>query len=82
MKDKTTETLESELKVIKTIVGVLIVVLTLLLVISIYGLVAKENNATFIALIAVAISCSATLPIQFINMKKIRTELNRRNGNE
>lgn len=82
MNDKTTETLESELKAIKIIAGALILVLTLLLAISIYGLVAKENNATFIALIAVAISCSATLPLQFINMKKIRTELSKRSANE
>ena len=82
MNSKTTEKLVSELKAIKIIAGALIVVLTLLLVISIYGLIAKENNSTFIALIAVAISCSATLPLQFINMKKIRTELSKRNGNE
>jgi len=80
MNNKTTEKLESKLKAIKIITGALIGVLTLLLIISIYGLIAKENNSTFIALIAVAISCIAILPIQFINMKKIKTELNK--GNE
>lgn len=82
MNDKTTENLQSELKAIKIIAGALVLVLTLLLVISIYGLVAKDNNATFIALIAVAITCSATLPLQFINIKKIRTELSKRSANE
>ncbi len=78
MDNKTTEKLESQLKVIKIITGTLIGVLTLLLTISIYGLVSKENNSTFIALIAVAISCSGILPLQFINMKKIKAELNTR----
>lgn len=79
MKNKPTEKLEGELKAIKIITGALIGVLTLLLIISIYGLMTKERNSTFIPLIAVAISCSAILPLQFINMKKIKTELNSRN---
>ncbi|MBK8879853.1 MAG: hypothetical protein IPN74_15345 [Haliscomenobacter sp.] len=76
LKNKTTERLKSELKAIKIITGALIGVLTLLFIISIYGLIAKENNSTFIALIAVAISLSAILPIQFVNMKNIKNKLN------
>ncbi|MBK6947374.1 MAG: hypothetical protein IPH16_04180 [Haliscomenobacter sp.] len=72
LKNKTTERLKSELKAIKIITGALIGVLTLLFIISIYGLIVKENNSTFIALIAVAISLSAILPIQFVNMKNIK----------
>ncbi|WP_299121400.1 hypothetical protein [uncultured Winogradskyella sp.] len=79
--NKTTEKLEGQLKGIKIITGALIGVLTMLLIVSVYGLVTKENNATFIALIAVAISCSGILPSQFINMKKIKTELNSRKEN-
>ena len=81
MDNKTTEKLEGQLKGIKIITGTLIGVLTLLLIISIYGLVTKENNSAFVALIAVAISCSGILPSQFINMKKIKTELNSRKEN-
>ncbi|MBK7475047.1 MAG: hypothetical protein IPI11_03130 [Haliscomenobacter sp.] len=76
LKNKTTERLKSELKAIKIITGALIGVLTLLFIISIYGLIVKENNSTFIALIAVAISLSAILPIQFVNMKNIKNKLN------
>ncbi|TPN86900.1 hypothetical protein [Aquimarina algicola] len=76
LKNKTTEKLESELKRLKTIIGALIGVLILLFAVTIYGLLTKENKSTFIALIAVAISCSAILPMQFNNMKKIKTELN------
>ncbi len=78
MDKKTTEKLEGKLKIIKIITGALIGLLTFLLVISVYGLIAKESNSIFIALIAVAISCSVILPLQFINMKKIKSELNTR----
>ena len=78
LNEKTNENLESELKIIKAITGALIGVLIVLFTVNIYGLLTKENNSTFIALIAVGISCSAILPIQFINMKKIKTELESR----
>ena len=81
LKNKTTEKLESELKGIKVITGALIGVLTVLFAVIIYGIMTKENKSTFIALIAVAISCSAIIPLQFSNMKKIKLELNTRNGN-
>lgn len=73
-----TEKLEGQLKGIKIIAGALIGVLSLLLITSIYGLVTKENNLTFISLIAVAISLSAILPLLFMNMKKIKKEINSR----
>jgi CDP-diglyceride synthetase len=75
LKSKTSEKLESELKSIKTITGALIGVLSILFAVTIYGLIAIENKTTFIALIAVAISCSAILPSQFSSMKKIKAEL-------
>ncbi|RCW24980.1 hypothetical protein [Marinilabilia salmonicolor] len=82
LKNKTSKKLESKLKGIRILTIALIVVLALLLILSIYGFMTVKNNPTFIALIAVAISCSAILPSQFSNMRKIKTELNRRNGNE
>jgi hypothetical protein len=72
---KTTEQLKGELKGIQTITGALTGVLIVLFAVTIYGLLALENNTVFIALIAVAISCSAILPMQFSSMKKIKTEL-------
>lgn len=75
LKNKTSEELKSELKTIKTTTSALIVVLSLLFVVTIYGLITVENKTTFIALIAVAISCSAMLPLQFSAMKKIKAVL-------
>lgn len=80
-KNKTTEKLEGELKAIKIIASMLFGVLALLLITSIYGLITQENKSTFIALLVVAISLSAILPLQFINMKKIKDELELRKDN-
>jgi len=81
LKSKTSEKLESDLKSTKVITGALIGVLSVLFAVTIYGLIMKENNQTFIALIAVAISCSAILPLQFSSMKKIKAELELRKNN-
>jgi NADH:ubiquinone oxidoreductase subunit K len=81
LKNRTTEKLESTLTAIKIISSALIGVLALLFIISIYGLIVKENKTTFISLITVAISLSAVLPLQFIIMKNINNELNKRKIN-
>lgn len=78
MKVKEIEKLESQLKATKIITGVLIGVLALLSIVSIYGLIVKENNSIFIALTAVAISLCGVLPILFITMKNIKNKLNAR----
>ena len=81
MKNKSTEQLKTNLNLIKGITIVLIFAITLLFGITIYGLLMKENKSTFIALLTVGISCSVILPLQFINMKKIKQELNSRKEN-
>lgn len=78
MKNKSTEQLKSNLNLIKIITITLSFTLTLLIVITVYGFLMKENKSVFIALFAVAISCSAILPVQFMNMKKIKSELSKR----
>lgn len=78
LESKPTEKLRGELKALQIITGVLVGVLTLLFAVNIYGLIMKEENATFIALTVVAVSCSAILPLQFISMKKIKAELKSR----
>ena len=75
LKNKTTEQLKSNRNVNKAITIALIIGLTLFIVITIYVFIAKENKSTFIALFAVACSCWSFLPIPFISMKKIKTEL-------
>jgi len=77
LKNKTTEKLESELTAVKIISGALIVVLVPLFALTIYGMISNKNSSN-LPLLVVAISCSAILPIQFSNMKKIKTELNRK----
>ncbi|WP_299671472.1 hypothetical protein [uncultured Polaribacter sp.] len=73
--DKTTAQLQSNLYLLKAITIALSIVIILLLSITIYGMVTKENNGTFVALFGVAISCGAILPLQFMNMKNIKAEL-------
>jgi hypothetical protein len=80
-KNNTTEKLEGQLKAIIIIASMLFGVLSLLFITAIYGLITKENNSTFIALIVVAISLSAILPLQLINIKNIKDELKSRKNN-
>ena len=75
LKEKTTETLEADLKKLKAVSGMLIGVLIVLFAVTIYGLIAVEDKSTFIATTAVGISCSAMLPLQFKNIKDIKNEL-------
>jgi hypothetical protein len=82
LSNKPTEKLQSELKTIKVLTGALIGSLFVLFAAAIYGLLNIENKLIFIALIAVTISLSAILPLQFSSMKKIRTHLNTRKEND
>lgn len=80
LKSKTSEELKAELRGIKIVSWALIGVLTPLFIITIYGLI-TDKNAANISLLAVAVSCSAILPMQFISIKQIKSELKSRNGN-
>ena len=73
--NKPTEQLKASLGMLKGITIVLAVVVGLLIAVNIYGLLTKEDNSTFIALFAVAISCGGMIPLQMINMKKIKAEI-------
>ena len=75
IKSKTTERLVGEMKLLKIICFALIVVIILLIAISIYGLLTKEKTAVFTSLIVVGVSCGAMIPIQLININKIKKEL-------
>ena len=79
LKDKTTEQLNGELKGIKMITGALIGVLSVLFIVCVYGLIVKEDNSTFMALIIVPLALSAIIPLNYGNMKKIKNELDSRN---
>ena len=78
LKNQTKEQLATSMNMLKGITGALIIMVVILLSISIYGLITKQNNTIFISLIAVGTSCSAILTVQFILMNKIQTELKSR----
>ena len=78
IEEKTTEKLEGELKALKAVNGALIGVLGLLFVVCIYGLLQKNDNGVFTALIVVPIALSAIIPLNVGNMKKIKVELDNR----
>lgn len=80
LENKSTKELEGSLKGLKIISTALVVVIGLLLSITIYGMLFKDNNSTFIALFVVGISCAGILPLQFMSMKKIKNELKSRDN--
>jgi len=75
LKNKTTEKLQKEIKDLKVITGALVGVLSVLFIAIIIGLLTKENNKTFIALIAVPIALGAIIPLNYSNIKKMQKEL-------
>lgn len=77
-KDKSNEKLTSELKGLQIITGALIGIVSLLFIITLYGLLTKDNNKVFIPLMVVAISSGMMIPINFRNMNKIKKEIERR----
>ena len=74
-KTKPTERLKGELRALQIVVRALAMVLFFLYTLTIYGMMAKENKSTFIALLGVAISCSVILPFQVTIIRKIKKEL-------
>ncbi|WP_031427786.1 hypothetical protein [Flavimarina sp. Hel_I_48] len=78
LKSKSVQELKSELKTTQVITTALISVISLLVAVTMYGLIYLENKAVFIALITVAISCGAIIPIQLVSIKKIKTEIKSR----
>ncbi|MDW3194531.1 MAG: hypothetical protein R8G66_19290 [Cytophagales bacterium] len=78
---KSTEKLKGELKSLQIVAWALAIVLFFLFSITIYGLIAKEDKSTFIALLFVAFSCGGIMPFQMIMMNKIKKELKLRESN-
>lgn len=76
--NKSTNELESTLKMLKVIAYALVGVISLLLSFTIYALLFQENNKTYLALLVLGLSCSAILPLQFSSMKKIKDEIKSR----
>lgn len=76
--NKTTESLHKELKSLQAVSSALVIILVLLLGISIFGLLTKEKNGAFIALISVAFSLSSIFFMLYSNIKSIKSEIKER----
>ena len=74
-RNKTTGQLKASLRAIRMITIALISVITLLLSMAIYGMATKEDTGTSVALFIVGVSCGGILPLQFMLMKRIKSEL-------
>jgi hypothetical protein len=74
-KSKTIEELTYTFALFKMVTGALIFAILILLSVTIYGMMMKDDIGVFVTFFVIGISCSATLPFQFINMRKIKTEL-------
>lgn len=75
LNNQTTVQLQSQIKLNKTIAFALVIVLSLLTAVCIYGLIAKDDTSTFIALLAFACTSWTFLVIPFSTMKNAQTEL-------
>ncbi|MBA6314247.1 hypothetical protein [Cellulophaga baltica] len=73
--EKTSEKLQGELKVMKVITRALIGVLGALFLFCVYGLLTNEDNTFFISMIVVPIALGAIIPLNYAEMKKIKTQL-------
>ncbi len=79
LKDKTLEKLTSDLTMLKATTGALSGILLVLFTVTVYGLLSKKDDkATFISLMVVAISCSAVIPFNIRKIKQIKKELSLR----
>lgn len=75
LSEKTTEKLQKELESLKMVTGMLIGVLIVLFAVIIFGFLTQKDKGVSIGLLVVGFSCSAVLPMQFNNIKKIKKEI-------
>lgn len=79
LKNKSSEKLEGELRGIKIVAIALLITISMLFGLIIYGIAMKGMDTVYVSLLVVGIGCSAILPLQFSSMKKIKVELDSRN---
>ncbi|KAB1069097.1 hypothetical protein F6U93_04910 [Tamlana haliotis] len=78
LNEKTTERLAEELRALKVVNSVLIGLLSILFMVTVYGLLKKNDTGVFSALIVVPIASSLIVLSSFGKMKKIKAELESR----
>ena len=81
LKSKTVSELKSEIKRLKAISGAVLGISLVLAAVTIYGIITKEDKTTDMALLVVAIACSASIAVHLSSIKKIKTELASRKAN-
>ncbi len=75
MKNKSIEELNRQIKVLKLVSKAMIIGLVLLLGVTVYGLLTKENKTVFITLMPIVFGLLTILLLQYASIKKIREEI-------
>ncbi|KAB1154606.1 hypothetical protein F7018_13845 [Tenacibaculum aiptasiae] len=78
MENKTIEELNKRIKLLKVVAKAMAVALILLLAVTIYGLLTKENKTVFITLLPIVFGLSTILLLQYSSVKKIKEEIKQR----
>ncbi|WP_272150320.1 hypothetical protein [Tenacibaculum aiptasiae] len=78
MENKTIEELNKRIKLLKVVAKAMTVALILLLAVTIYGLLTKENKTVFITLLPIVFGLSTILLLQYSSVKKIKEEIKQR----
>ena len=82
IKNRTSEKLNSDLKMLKIIIGMLITGVILIVGVFIYGLLIKDINGDFLYLSLFTSSTSLIILTSYIHVEKIKKELKLRVLNE
>lgn len=78
MENKTIEELNKRIKLLKVVAKAMTAALILLLAVTIYGLLTKENKTVFITLLPIVFGLSTILLLQYSSVKKIKEEIKQR----
>lgn len=78
MKNKSIEELNRQIKVLKLVSKAMLIALVLLLGVTVYGLLTKENKTVFITLMPIVFGLLTILFLQYASIKKIREEIKSR----
>ena len=75
LKNKNRSKLVAELQTYKILTYLIIGILILLIAVSVYGLMTKEDNTTFFSLLVIIICLSFCIPFNYSIIKKIKKEV-------
>ena len=78
LNEKSTAQLEKELKLMQVVIAILTGLLLFLFIVCIYALIKINDTGFYTFLTIVPVALSATLPLNYMIIKKIKTELETR----